>query len=206
MIDSSIVAKLEGIVGKDNVLTNKVDLVSYSYDATADVPTQMPDVVVMPTSTEMVQQIVNLARTSKLAIYPRGAGTNLSGGTIPLKKGIVLSFQRMNKILDIDAANLTAVVQPGVVIETLNTAVAAHGLIYPPDPGTVKTATMGGSVAENSGGLRGLKYGVTKTMSWVWKLFWPMARKSASAEKLLKTLQLMTSPTSLLAQKEHLAL
>lgn len=162
MIDSSIVTKLEEIVGKDNVLTNKVDLVSYSYDATADVPTQMPDVVVMPTSTEMVQQIVNLARASKLAIYPRGAGTNLSGGTIPLKKGIVLSFQRMNKILDIDAANLTAVVQPGVVIETLNTAVAAHGLIYPPDPGTVKTATMGGSVAENSGGLRGLKYGVTK--------------------------------------------
>ena len=162
MIDSSIVTKLVEIVGKDNVLTNKVDLVSYSYDATADVPTQMPDVVVMPTTTEMVQQIVNIARTNKLAIYPRGAGTNLSGGTIPLKKGIVLSFQRMNKILEVDAANLTAVVQPGVIIAALNTAVAAHGLIYPPDPGTVATATMGGSVAENSGGLRGLKYGVTK--------------------------------------------
>lgn len=162
MIDRSIVTKLGEIVGKENVLINKVDLVSYSYDATADVPTQMPDVVVFPTSTDMVQQVVNLARANKLAIYPRGAGTNLSGGTIPLKKGIVLSLQRMNKILEIDAANLTAVVQPGVVIETLNTAVAVHGLIYPPDPGTVKTATMGGSVAENSGGLRGLKYGVTK--------------------------------------------
>jgi glycolate oxidase len=162
MIDKSIVTKLGEIVGKENVLINKVDLVSYSYDATADVPTEMPDIVVMPTTTEMVQEIVNIARTNKIAIYPRGAGTNLSGGTIPLKKGIVVSFQRMNKILEIDPANLTAVVQPGVVIETLNVAVAAHGLIYPPDPGTVKTATMGGSVAENSGGLRGLKYGVTK--------------------------------------------
>jgi glycolate oxidase len=143
-------------------LTGKVDLVAYSYDATADLPRKAPDVVVLPTSSEMVQQIVNLARSNKIAIYPRGAGTNLSGGTVPLKKGIVLSFQKMNKILDVDAANLSAVVQPGVVIAALNAAVAPHGLIYPPDPGTVATATMGGSAAENSGGLRGLKYGVTK--------------------------------------------
>ncbi|MEI6703254.1 MAG: FAD-linked oxidase C-terminal domain-containing protein [Deltaproteobacteria bacterium] len=162
MLDKAIVDKLEGLVGKENVLTSKVDMVAYSYDATADMPYQLPDVVVLPTSSEMVQKIVNLARASKIAIYPRGAGSNLSGGTIPLKKGIVLSFQRMNKILEIDPANLTAVVQPGVVIAALNSAVAKHGLIYPPDPGTVATATMGGSAAENSGGLRGLKYGVTK--------------------------------------------
>ena len=162
MLDKAIVENLERLVGKENVLTSKVDMVAYSYDATADMPHQLPDVVVLPTSSEMVQQIVNLARANKIAIYPRGAGSNLSGGTIPLKKGIVLSFQRMNKILDIDPANLTAVVQPGVVIAALNAAVAEHGLIYPPDPGTVATATMGGSAAENSGGLRGLKYGVTK--------------------------------------------
>jgi glycolate dehydrogenase FAD-linked subunit len=162
MLDKAIVEKLEGLVGKENVLTSKVDMVAYSYDATADMPHQLPDVVVMPTSSAMVQQIVNLARANKIAIYPRGAGSNLSGGTIPLKKGIVLSFQRMNKILEIDPANLTATVQPGVVIAALNSAVAQHGLIYPPDPGTVATATMGGSAAENSGGLRGLKYGVTK--------------------------------------------
>ena len=162
MIDKKIVNMLEEIVGKDHVLTHKVDLVSYSYDATADIPTEIPDLVVMPTSTEEIQKIVNLARESKIAIYPRGAGTNLSGGAIPLKKGIVLSLQKMNKILDVDPANLTATVQPGVVIAALNSAVAPHGLIYPPDPGTVATATMGGSVAENSGGLRGLKYGVTK--------------------------------------------
>jgi glycolate oxidase len=116
----------------------------------------------MPTSIDEVQQVVNLARRSGVALYPRGAGTNLSGGTIPVQKGIVLSLQKMNKILEVDAENLTAVVQPGVVIQALNNAAAVHGLMYPPDPGTVTTATMGGSVAENSGGLRGLKYGVTK--------------------------------------------
>lgn len=162
MIDKSIINQLKGIVGEENVLTQKVDLVTYSYDATADVPTELPDVVVMPLDTEAVQKVVKLAREHKIAIYPRGAGTNLSGGTIPLKKGIVLSLQRMNKIVEIDAANLTATVQPGVVIATLNSAVAPYGLIYPPDPGTVATATMGGSVSECSGGLRGLKYGVTK--------------------------------------------
>ncbi|MEI6208060.1 MAG: FAD-linked oxidase C-terminal domain-containing protein [Desulfuromonadales bacterium] len=162
MLDKAIVEKLERLAGKENVLTSKVDMVAYSYDATADMPHQLPDVVVMPTGSEMVQQIVNLARSNRIAIYPRGAGSNLSGGTIPLKKGIVLSFQRMNKILEIDPANLTATVQPGVVIAALNSAVAEYGLIYPPDPGTVATATMGGSAAENSGGLRGLKYGVTK--------------------------------------------
>jgi len=162
MLDKTIIEQLENLAGKQNVLTHKVDMVAYSYDATADLPRQSPDIVVLPTSAEMVQEIVNLARRHKIAIYPRGAGTNLSGGAVPLKKGIVLSFQKMDKILEVDAANLTAVVQPGVVIGALNAAVAPFGLIYPPDPGTVATATMGGSAAENSGGLRGLKYGVTK--------------------------------------------
>ncbi len=162
MVDQNVIQKLQDLVGKDNVLTDKVERVSYSYDATADLPRQTPDVVVLPTSAEVVQEIVKLADAHNIAIYPRGAGTNLSGGAVPLKKGIVLSFQKMNKIVDVDADNLTAVVQPGVVIAELNAAVAPFGLIYPPDPGTVATATMGGSAAENSGGLRGLKYGVTK--------------------------------------------
>lgn len=162
MFDLAVVEALRAIVGTAQVLTKKVDLVTYSYDATADVPRRIPDVVVMPANTAEVQQIVDLARTRGIAIYPRGAGTNLSGGAIPLRRGIVLSFQKMNRIVDVDAENLTAIVEPGVVIQELNNAVAPHGLIYPPDPGTVATATMGGSVAENSGGLRGLKYGVTK--------------------------------------------
>jgi glycolate oxidase len=162
MLDGSIIEALRDVVGEKHVLTHKVDLVTYSFDATADVPHQIPDVVVMPANTEEIRSIVNLARTRGIAIYPRGAGTNLSGGAIPLHRGIVLSFQRMNRILEVDAENLTATVQPGVVIQELNNAVTGHGLMYPPDPGTVATATMGGSVAENSGGLRGLKYGVTK--------------------------------------------
>ncbi len=162
MIDKTIIKELEEIVGPKNVLSGKVDLVTYSYDATSDMPRQAPDIVVLPTTTTEVQRIVNLAQGQGLAIYPRGAGTNLSGGTIPLKKGIVLSLQRMSTIIEVDPDNLTATVQPGVVIQELNNAVAPFGLIYPPDPGTVATATMGGSIAENSGGLRGLKYGVTK--------------------------------------------
>jgi glycolate oxidase len=162
MLDATIIRQLENIVGAGNVLTKKADLVTYSYDATADMPRQLPDVVVMPETTAAVQEIVLLAKEKKLAIYPRGAGTNLSGGTIPLKKGIVLSFQKMDKILEVDPENLTATVQAGVVIQALSDAVAPYGLIFPPDPGTVATATMGGSVAECAGGLRGLKYGVTK--------------------------------------------
>lgn len=162
MLAQPVLSQLEQIVGKDNVLTSKMDMVAYSYDATADMPKQTPDVVVFPQSSDMVQAIVKLAREHKLPIYSRGAGTNLSGGAVPLKKGIVLSFQKMNKIINIDPDNLSAVVEPGVIIGALNAAVAPHGLIYPPDPGTVATATMGGSAAENSGGLRGLKYGVTK--------------------------------------------
>lgn len=161
-MDQLIIKNLVDIVGQENVLTQKADLVTYSYDATADMPRQLPDVVVLPATTEEIQKIVLLAKANNLAIYPRGAGTNLSGGTIPLKKGIVMTFQRMNAIVEVDADNLTATVQPGVIIQDLNTAVSTHGLIYPPDPGTVSTATMGGSVAESSGGLRGLKYGVTK--------------------------------------------
>ena len=162
MLDTSIINKIQDIVGKENIYTQKADLITYSYDATADMPRQLPDVVVMPGSTSEIQKIVLLAQENNLAIYPRGAGTNLSGGTIPLIKGIVLGFQRMNKIFEVDNENLTATVQPGVIIQDLNNAVAKFDLIYPPDPGTVSTATMGGSVAESSGGLRGLKYGVTK--------------------------------------------
>ena len=162
MLDKAIIQQLAIIVGHDQVLTSKVNLTTYGYDATADVPKGTPDVIVLPTSVEQVQSVVNLARKHGIAIYPRGAGTNLSGGTIPVERGIVLSLQKMDKILEVDAENLTATVQPGVVIQELNNAAAPHGLMYPPDPGTVTTATMGGSVAENSGGLRGLKYGVTK--------------------------------------------
>lgn len=162
MLSAEILQELIGVLGKDNVLSAREDLITYSYDATAAVPRQEPDVVVTPSTTEEVVAIVQIANRYRLPVYPRGAGTNLSGGAIPLKKGIVLSTQKMNRILEIDVDNLTATVQPGVIIQDLNNEAVKHGLIYPPDPGTVATATMGGSVSECSGGLRGLKYGVTK--------------------------------------------
>jgi len=161
-MDRGFISELIKLLGKENVLSEKELLYCYSYDATADMPAVLPDVVVTPTSTEDVVKVVKLAAQHKMPIYPRGSGTNLSGGTIPIKKGIVLSMLKMNKILEVDAENLTATVEPGVIIQDLNNNAAQHGLIYPPDPGTVTTATMGGSVSENSGGLRGLKYGVTK--------------------------------------------
>jgi len=162
MLSQKIIAELTEALGKENVLTEKEELACYSFDATADMPQAMPDVFVTPTCTEEVQKVVEIASKHRIPVYTRGSGTNLSGGTIPLKNGIVMGMVRMDKILEVDAENLTAVVQPGVIIQDLNDEVGKHGLIYPPDPGTVTTATMGGSVAECSGGLRGLKYGVTK--------------------------------------------
>ncbi len=157
-----VIHKLINILGKENVVTTKEDLLCYSFDATADLPEHLPEVLVTPASTKQVSEVVKFANQHKLPVYPRGSGTNLSGGTVPVRGGIVLSLLKMNQIIDIDPENLTATVQPGVIIQSLNTAVAAHGLIYPPDPGSMATATMGGSVAECSGGLRGLKYGVTR--------------------------------------------
>ena len=161
-MDSNMIDRVTSILSKDRVLTKKADLITYSYDATSDVMTEMPDVVVLPKSTEEISQIIKLANDTNTPIYPRGSGTNLSGGAIPVKKGIVLCTQLMNKIIEIDTDNLTATVEPGVVVNDLNNAITPHGLIYPPDPGTVATATIGGTVATCAGGLRGLKYGVTK--------------------------------------------
>lgn len=162
MLQKNMIDQLISLLGKKNVLTKKEELLCYSFDATLNVPTNMPDAVVFPRSKEDVVAIVKLANQHRFPIYVRGAGTNLSGGAIPLHGGVVVSMVKMNKILEVDAENLTATVEPGVIVQDLNDAVAKYGLIYPPDPGTVLTATIGGTVAECAGGLRGLKYGVTK--------------------------------------------
>lgn len=159
---STLVDRLKAIVGKENVLTAPEDLAAYAFDATAAMKARRPALVVTPTTADQVAAIVRLAGETGTPVFPRGAGTNLSGGTIPVENGIVMAFTRMDRILEIDPENLTATVEPGAIIQDLNDAVARYGLMYPPDPGTVTTATMGGSVSECSGGLRGLKYGVTK--------------------------------------------
>lgn len=160
-MEKSCITALQAIVGKDNVMTSPEDLFCYSYDATPGF-SHMPEAVVVPANTAEVSQVMALANEHRIPVYPRGAGTNLSAGTVPTKGGIVLLMTKMNKILEIDPTNLTATAEPGVVVVELNKAVEKFGLLYPPDPGTLTTATMGGTVAENSGGLRGLKYGVSK--------------------------------------------
>jgi len=161
MLETRIISQLQKIAGKEAVLTSKEDLHAYSFDATATW-THMPDVVVLPTTAEQVSQILKLANENRIPVTPRGAGTNISGGSVPIKGGIVLCTTRMNKILDINKTNLTATVEPGVVLQDFNNALAKEGLFYPPDPQSFLGCTMGGTVAENAGGPYCLKYGVTK--------------------------------------------
>jgi len=161
MIEKKVVSQLDKIVGKGAVLTSKEDLNAYSYDGTTTW-VHMPDVVVLPTTAEQVSRILKLANEKRIPVTPRGAGTNVSGGSIPIKGGIVLCATRMNKILDINKTNFTATVEPGVVLQDFNMALAKQGLFYPPDPQSFLSCTMGGTVAENAGGPYCVKYGVTK--------------------------------------------
>lgn len=154
-----LIAGLEEIVGVENVLATEMDRMLYSYDASLG--RAKPDVIVLPDSTEEVSKIMGLAHREKVPILGRGSGTNLTGGAVPVKGGIVVHFSRMNRILEIDYANRTATVQPGVITLDLQTEVLKNGFVYQPDPASQKVSTIGGNVAENSGGPHCLKYGVT---------------------------------------------
>lgn len=161
MLSEAVIRQLKALVGAENVLTSEEDRWVYSYDATA-LLRQVPDAVVVPQSVEQMAAVVRLANEAGFGIVPRGAGTGLSGGSVPVENCVVLLTHRLGRILEIDTQNLTALVEPGVITADLHAAVEAKGLFYPPDPGSMKVCTLGGNVAENAGGLRGLKYGVTK--------------------------------------------
>ena len=161
MGNAALIQQLQAIVGEQHVLHSAADLAAYAYDATP-LHRKLPDVVVFPATTAEVKAILELASRENIPVIPRGSATNLSGGTIALNGGIMLTLVRMNRIIEIDAANLTATVEPGVTTAALAREVDARGLFYPPDPGSQVVSTMGGNVAENAGGLRGLKYGVTR--------------------------------------------
>ena len=149
------------IVGAENVMTSETDLHAYSYDA-AVLDSQMPGYVVRPESSEALGGVVQFCNQNGLPLTVRGAGTNLSGGTIPHPGGVVVLMNGLNRIIEINEQDLYAVVEPGVVTAKFAAEVAGKGLFYPPDPGSQTVSTIGGNVAENAGGLRGLKYGVTK--------------------------------------------
>lgn len=159
MIKESLLKELAKIVGRDNVLFARKDLLAYSYDATSR--HEMPEAVVFPLGTPQVAAVMKVAHREKIPVVPRGAGTNLSGGTIPSSGGIILELSRMNRILEIDTANRRAVVEPGVVNLDLQNALASSGFMFPPDPASQKTSTLGGNVGENAGGPHCLRYGVT---------------------------------------------
>ena len=152
---------LAGIVGRANVLLSEEDRKVYSYDGTSTW-VHKPDLVVFPTSTEHVEAVLKLANEHRIPVTPRGGGTNVSGGSVPVRGGIALVMTKMNKILSIDGANLSARVQAGVVLMDLQAALAQERLFFPPDPQSFLGATLGGIIAENAGGPVCLKYGVTK--------------------------------------------
>ncbi len=152
--------KLIEIVGADHFTDEIEELVPYSYDASMNV--HRPDAAVWPESTEQIAEIVKLANEYKIPVVPRGAGTSLSGGVIPIKGGIILDLSRMNRILEISVENRYARVQAGVVCDDLNRQLAKHGFTFPPDPASSTVATIGGNVATNAGGIKGAKYGTTR--------------------------------------------
>ncbi len=161
MLSNEIREKLISIVSEKNFDDSKIERLVYSYDATPNFQS-MPDAVVSPRNAKEVSEIVKICNQYGVPIVPRGSGTNLCAGTCPTEGGIVLLFKHMNKILEIDEENLTVTVQPGVITLDMIHAIEEKGLFYPPDPSSMKISTIGGNINENSGGLRGLKYGVTR--------------------------------------------
>jgi glycolate oxidase len=161
MLSNVVKEKLISIVTKGNFDDAKTERLVYSYDSTPNMQS-MPDAVISPRNTKEVSEVLKVCNEYKVPIVPRGSGTNLCGGTCPTEGGIVLLFKHMNKIVELDEENLTITVQPGVITLDVTNAVEAKGLFYPPDPGSMKISTIGGNINENSGGLRGLKYGVTR--------------------------------------------
>ena len=159
MLKQGLIDELARIVGKEDVFASRRDLLVYEYDSTPEV--FEPEVVVFPSNAAEAAAVVKLAIREGLTVVPRGAGTNLSGGSLALKGGIVLGMARMNRVLEIDTANERAVVEPGVVNLDLQNLLAPMGYLYAPDPASQKVSTMGGNIGENSGGPHCLKYGVT---------------------------------------------
>jgi glycolate oxidase len=160
-VDHEIVRQLQTIVGEGRVLTDADVIEPYSHDEVVGLRA-LPEVVVRATSAEQVSAILRLAQRERIPVTPRGAGYGLSGGAVPMCGGIVLSLEKMNRILEIDKDNLMVTVEPGVITGDIHRAVEAEGLFYPPDPASLDSCSIGGNVAENAGGPRAVKYGVTK--------------------------------------------
>ncbi|MGQ9492503.1 MAG: FAD-binding oxidoreductase [Anaerolineae bacterium] len=159
-IDTQVVAELRQIVGEGNVLVKREDLEPYTHDEVVGLRAE-PEVVVKATTAQQIAQIFKLAQRKRIPVTPRGAGWGLSGGAVPVCGGIVLSLEKMNRILEIDKENLMVTVEPGVITGDIHRAVEAEGLFYPPDPASLDSCSIGGNIAEGAGGPRAVKYGTT---------------------------------------------
>jgi glycolate oxidase len=160
-VSTDIISQFQAILGDENVIIDAEKRHAYSHDETEDY-SFLPDVVVKPASPEEISQIMRLCAAHLIPVTPRGGGTGLSGGALPVQNGVVISMERFNKILTIDELNLQATVEPGVITEVFQNAVKEKGLFYPPDPASRGSCFIGGNVSENSGGPKAVKYGVTR--------------------------------------------
>ncbi len=160
-IDDRILKKLQDISGEENVSVSPEDKETYSQDEDAELQYE-PEAIVKVRSAEEISRIMKLAQSENFPVTPRGAGQGLSGGAVPIFGGVVLTLEKMDKILEIDEENLMVTVEPGVITGNLHRAVEARGLFYPVDPASLDSCSIGGNIAENAGGPHAIKYGVTK--------------------------------------------
>lgn len=184
MIDPRVIRELSRTVGKQWVRDEPEDLLCYAYDATFK--ENLPDVVVSPSTTEEVSQVMRVAHREGIPVVPRGMGSGLAGGSIPSAGGIALNLTRMNRILEIDRVNMVAVAQAGVVTADLQAEVARSGLYYPPDPSSQRQSTIGGNIACNAGGAHCLKYGVTSDYVMALEVVLADGRSLRSGGKTIK--------------------
>jgi len=184
-LDKTLAKDLMSVLPEGSVSTLSEDLVCYGTDATRIEAT--PDAVVRPADAASIARIIGIAAAHGEPVVPRGAGTGLSGGCVPVKGGVVVSTERLRQVKDIDTVNLLAVVEPGVVTARLHEAVEREGLFYPPDPASYRACTIGGNVAENAGGLRGLKYGVTRDYVMALKVVLPSGAEVSLGSRTIKS-------------------
>jgi len=184
-VDAEIARQLESIVGAESLLLDRERLEPYTHDETVGLRAD-PEVVVRATSAQQVAEIFRLANRERIAVTPRGAGYGLSGGAVAMQGGIVLSLEKMNRILEIDKENLMVTVEPGVITGELHRTVEAEGLFYPPDPASLDSCSLGGNIAEGAGGPRAVKYGTTKDYVTGLEVVFPSGEIVQMGGKLVK--------------------
>lgn len=185
IVKEEVLRALRGIVGEENMVMGRDSLEPYSHDETPGLKI-FPEVVVKPETREEVLEILRLAHKEKVPVTPRGGGTGLAGGAVPLSDGIVLSMERMDRIKEIDRENRMAVVEPGVITEDLSKKVEEYGLFYPPDPASLDSCTLGGNIATGAGGARTVKYGTTRNYVYGLEVVLPKGELLRLGGKFLK--------------------